>query len=497
MPTKLEKLLARKAALVAELRTLSEIDAAELTEEQDTRAAEIEAELETRSEDGKASGLLADIARETEREELRSRALADEGKPAGEPGSQPDAWRNKKIHAGTKTDPFNLDGIPAYGEKRASECKARALDAIERSARFVSDEHKEAATKLVERRGHDSSQTRGLSEFVLLGASDVYADAFLRKMTGEDLTTEERAALAQRSMLARSLGLSDVTGVLVPTHLDTTIILANAGRTNPLRRIARTETGTTNVWTSVRTAGVTHSWKAENAEVDDNSPAFENPTVTAYKGTVFVPISFEAFEDARGAESEIIALINDEIDDVEGSVFFTGNGTSQPRGLITALDANTNAEVSSTTNGVFGQADVYKLYEALPPRYRNDRTSWLGNLTVLDDIRQMDSQALANNRGYPGVMPEARVHEATAMDGTIGTSGTNNILAVGDPSTYLIYDRLGLSVEFVPNLFGNTNSRPTGQRGWLAHHRTGANLTVGHAAANTVVGWRLLQVTNA
>jgi HK97 family phage major capsid protein len=496
MKTKLEKLLERKGELITELRTLSEVDAAELTDEQDTRAAEIEAELETRSDDGKVTGLLADIKRETEREELRSRALADEGKPTGEPGSQPDAWRSKaNTGVRTKTDPFDLSGLPAYGEKRASECKARALDAIERSTRFVSDEHKEAATKLIERRGHDSSQTRGLSEFILLGASDVYADAFLRKMVGEDLTVEERSALSQRAMLARSLGLSDVTGVLIPSHLDTTIILANAGRTNPLRRLARTETGTTNVYTSVRTSGVSHSWKAEDAEVDDNSPSFENPTVTAYKGTVFVPISFEAFEDARGAESEIIALINDEIDDVEATVFATGNGTSQPRGLITALDANTNAEVSSTTNGVFGQADLYKLYEALPPRYRNDRTQWLANLTVLNDVQQFDTQANANVRNYPAIM--ARVSEYSAMDGDITTSGTNNVLAVGDPSTYLIYDRLGLSVEFVPNLFGTTNGRPTGQRGWLAHHRTGANLTVGHAASDTVVGWRLLQVTNA
>jgi HK97 family phage major capsid protein len=191
------------------------------------------------------------------------------------------------------------------------------------------------------------------------------------------------------------------------------------------------------------------------------------------------------------------------VDDAEATVFIGGNGTTVPRGLITALDANTNAEVANTTSNVFGAVDVYKVYRAVPPRYRNERTAWLGNIAIEHTIRQFGDDQLSNqtvplSAGSVGSVLGHQFYEASTMDGTISAADVDNILAVGDPQTYLIYDRLGSSVEFVPNLFGTTNGRPTGQRGWLMHHRTGANLTVGHAAANTVVGWRLLQaVTNS
>lgn len=497
---KLEQLRARHDELLEELRTLSEIDAAELTDEQDERLSAIEDELE-RTEGDRTVGLLADIAREEHREDLRSRALNGGQGVGSEGGSQPDAWKNKRFNVNTQTsDPFDLSGIPAYGPQRTREVRARALDAVERSNRFVQDRHKERTTQLLQRNGHENHY----AEFVLLGASEAYADGFLRSLTGAtagmppDLSPEERAALQQRHMLARAMGLSDVTGVLVPTHLDTMLILANEGRTNPLRQVARQETGTTNVYQSVRTAGVSHSWTAEGTEVGDNAPSFANPKATAFKGTVFVPISFEAFEDARGRESDITQLMADEQDDAEATVFISGNGTNRPRGLITALDANTNAEVANNTSNTFFLDDVYDVYEDLPPRYRNERTVWLANLTFINDIRQFGTDNYNTQtvqlgaRTVPAVLGHA-ILEATAMDAAITTGATENILAVGDPSTYLIYDRLGTSVEFIPNLFGTTNGRPIGQRGWLMHHRTGANLLVDQAGANGVVSWRVLQ----
>lgn len=486
----------RLAAVTAELRDMPTGD--DFTDEHAQRAAAIDAELNTAHADGAERGLLDEIEHLEGRERTLVRALELQERGQNLPGDNGGRF-GEGVNVNTRTsDPFNLDGIPAYGEGRSRECRARAIDAIERSHRFLEDGHKERATQIVQRYGHEEH----LAEFVLLGSSEAYADAFLRSLTGAtagipaDMSDEERHALRQRHMLARAMDLSDVTGVLVPAHLDTMLILANDGRTNPLRQIARQEVGTTNVYTSVRTSGVSHSWTAEAAEVGDNAPSFENPTATAYKGTVFVPISFEAFEDARGREADIMMAINDEIDDAEAAVFITGNGTSQPRGLITALDANTNAEVATTTDNVFGLVDVFKVYEALPPRYRNDRTAWLGHLVILDDIRQFGTDAFHSQtvqlgaRQVPAVLGHPAL-EASYMASAV--SGTNNILAVGDPQTYLIYDRLGTSVEFVPNLFGTTNGRPTGQRGWLAHHRTGANLTVGHAAADAVVGWRLLQ----
>jgi hypothetical protein len=46
---------------------------------------------------------------------------------------------------------------------------------------------------------------------------------------------------------------------------------------------------------------------------------------------------------------------------------------------------------------------------------------------------------------------------------------------------YLIADRLGMSVELVPHLFGATNRFPTGQRGLFAIWRTGGGVTAANA----------------
>jgi HK97 family phage major capsid protein len=55
---------------------------------------------------------------------------------------------------------------------------------------------------------------------------------------------------------------------------------------------------------------------------------------------------------------------------------------------------------------------------------------------------------------------------------TIAT-GDDYVLVFGDFDNYVIADRIGMAVEFIPHLFGS-NHRPTGQRGWYAYSRLGA-----------------------
>jgi len=45
----------------------------------------------------------------------------------------------------------------------------------------------------------------------------------------------------------------------------------------------------------------------------------------------------------------------------------------------------------------------------------------------------------------------------------------------GDFSNYVIADRVGTTVEFIPHLFATGNNRPSGQRGWYAYFRAGAD----------------------
>jgi HK97 family phage major capsid protein len=67
------------------------------------------------------------------------------------------------------------------------------------------------------------------------------------------------------------------------------------------------------------------------------------------------------------------------------------------------------------------------------------------------------------------------VYESPYFPDFTGTTGAENRLVVGDFSNYVIARRGGMSVELVPHIFGTTNNRPTGQRGWFAWARIGGN----------------------
>ena len=55
------------------------------------------------------------------------------------------------------------------------------------------------------------------------------------------------------------------------------------------------------------------------------------------------------------------------------------------------------------------------------------------------------------------------------------------IMVVGDFSYFLIVDRIGMTVELIPHLFGATNRYPIGMRGIYAYGRTGAGVAAVNA----------------
>ncbi len=55
------------------------------------------------------------------------------------------------------------------------------------------------------------------------------------------------------------------------------------------------------------------------------------------------------------------------------------------------------------------------------------------------------------------------------------STATNTAWVYGDFSNYVIADRVGIAVEFVPLLMSPGNSLPNGRRGWYCHFRTGAD----------------------
>lgn len=449
-----------------------------------TRAAAITAELETldgesdwtAEQRGQFDALTTELADLEQRKadiETRASILARASNLANVEAPEAPTIHVRK----TDHDAFDLRTLSfAAGE---GELRARALTAIEKMPE-VPDRVRQQAAKIVER------TPKAVAERVLLTGSEAYRSAYRKGLAGQGALWTQEEATAFRA----ALSLTDANGgYAVPFLLDPTIISTNDVSTNPFRRIGRVVTGTSDVWNGLTSAGVTASFDAEGAEVSDDSPTLGQPAITAYKGAAFVRGSIEVASDWGSIEADLRAMFQEAKDDLEGTQFATGSGTA-PQGIVTAL-TGTASEINAAADDTFAIGDVYTVEAALPPKYRlavldgdtqTSRASWVANHAIYNKIRQFDTTGGASlwetlGGGLPPRLLGYPAYEASAMDGTITTAGavSNFILVIGDFRNYVIYDRVGMSVEFIPHLFHTANNLPSGQRGWYAYWRVGAD----------------------
>jgi HK97 family phage major capsid protein len=389
-------------------------------------------------------------------------------------------------------DPWDLGEVRTFSRSRAevaAELRARALAAIERMP-SASDNIRQAATTILER--YDTSDSK-IARHCLITSNPAYMRAWSKMATNRQhqMTPEESQALDAAEQF-RAMSLTDSAGgFLVPFQLDPTVIITSAGSRNDIRQKARTVVATGDVWHGVSSAAVQWSWDAEAQEVSDDSTPFAQPSIPVFKAAGFVPISIEALADEQNVAQEVGRLLAQGREDLEAVAFITGSGSGMPTGIVTAL-AGTSSEIASKTTDTFAIADVYALQGALPARYRS-QASWLSNNLIYNLIRQFDVYGGAGlwtqlGDGTPSVLMGRPVLEAEAIDGTIDAAGENYAAIFGDFDNYVIADRLGMTVEFIPHLFHTANNRPSGQRGWYAYYRVGAN-SVNNGA------FRLLNVT--
>jgi HK97 family phage major capsid protein len=110
-----------------------------------------------------------------------------------------------------------------------------------------------------------------------------------------------------------AVGSGPTGGFPIPVTLDPTIVLTSGGALNPVRRLARVVTISTNEWRGVTSDGVTVTYRAEAAMMADNSPTLVQPVITARRWDAFVPYSWEVGADWQGnaLQNELVGLIAD------------------------------------------------------------------------------------------------------------------------------------------------------------------------------------------
>lgn len=460
--TRLETLAGELDALRSEIADLDSKET--LTDEESARFADALTEWDTKKAEHD------DLAARAAKVELvRSAALSETRR---EPAfSAPNVITSRAVD--TAFD--NLDAV-RQGLMDATVVRSRALAGVEEGkAPGVSDAARQAAVQLIE------EGNAGVARHALLTGSPAYRSAFEKVLENplnwqSFVTPEESEAV--RAALSTTVGNG---GYAIPFLLDPTVILTNSGSANPFRQISRVVRGTSNKWNGLTSAGISAEWKSEGSQAADASPTFAQPSITAYLADAYAFGSYEVFQDTNLA-SELPGLMADAKDRLEAAAFATGTGSSQPFGAVTSVTAVTASRVSPTTGGTFTSAsvaDVYKPIAGVPPRYRST-SSWIANYATYNLIRQMSASAAGSafwsNLGadVPERLLGRPVYEASSMDSAFTTG--SNILLAGDFSQFVIYDRIGMTLEYIQNVVG-ANARPTGQRGWFATWRVGSDVT--------------------
>ena len=392
---------------------------------------------------------------------------------------EPDSIQENRFRSPWATHDMRTMGRPP--EQVAAEFRARAVSACAQMP-GATDATRQAATTILERW---DDQDASLSQLALALSAPAYYRAWGKLARadgiGVELDEDERQAVSHVRRVARStraMSLTDAAGgYLVPYQLDPTVIITANGSVNQIRQVARQVVAIGDTWNGVSAGAVSWSYDAEASEVSDDSPTLAPASIPIYKAAGFVPISIEAIQDAANVAAEVGTLLAFGRDVLEANAFAVGTGVAMPTGIVTALTGGASV-VATTTADTFATADLFKLQGSLPARYRNmPSTAWLGNNLIYNMVRQFN---LGNEvwgpleAGRQGTLLGRPVLESEDMDGTLTGSQSNPILIYGDFSNYVIADRVGMSVEFIPHLFGATR-RPTGQRGWLAYVRHGAD----------------------
>lgn len=327
-----------------------------------------------------------------------------------------------------------------------------------------------------------------IAAFLVATSNPHYRSAFQKAATGISpaFSPEEARSVREVNQLKRamSIGTPAAGGYAVPVIIDPTIILTAQGSDNPILRRARVETITVDTWKGLASAGVTWKMGAEASASTDNSPSMSQPTVDTSRADGFIPFSIEVGQDWPGFAERMSEMLGSGYDELQADKLTQGTGADNPIGILSRLAAQTSPVVKTSvaTAGTIVPNDIYSMWARLPQRHRRRSGSlaWMSSTVTQNAVRQlgtldpnftvnMTAEGIGELLGAPYDMNDY------FQDFASGT-GTQNWGVVGNWQGFLVAQRAGMNIEFIPMLFDVTNNRPTGQRGWFAWARFGSDV---------------------
>jgi HK97 family phage major capsid protein len=326
-----------------------------------------------------------------------------------------------------------------------------------------------------------------IAAFLVATSNPHYRSAFQKASSGLQpiFSPEEARAVREANYIKRamSVGTPAAGGYAVPVIIDPTIILTAQGSDNPILRRARVETITVDKWKGLSSAGVTWKFGAEASAATDNSPTIAQPEVDTHRADGFIPFSIEVGMDWPGFAERMSEMLGSGYDELLADKLTVGTGADTPVGILSRLAAQTSPDVTTeaATAGVIAPGDIYDMWARLPQRHRRrGNLAWMSSTDVQNAVRQLGTldpnfTVDMSSEGI-GQLFGRDYDQNDYFDDLVSDTGAENLLVVGNWQGYLVAQRAGMNIEFVPMLFDVTNNRPTGQRGWFAWARVGADV---------------------
>lgn len=262
----------------------------------------------------------------------------------------------------------------------------------------------------------------------------------------------------------------------LPLSVDPTVQLTSSGVVDPIREAATVVPISTSSYKMATSPSMTAAWASEGEEVTDGSPTFTPIVITPQRAHTFARYSFETSEDWDSLQSNLMRMLADAKATLEADAWLNGTGEDDqmPEGIITS--ASTAVVITSSTATALEVSDLTLAQDDLAPRYQQN-AQWYTNLATRNAIDQIVAQADPVHAKI--VTPDGQLlrrvwNETSSM---AGIAASNKPVIYGDlRQAYRIVDRIGMSVQLVPQVFGTVANLPTGTSGIYCWWRTSAAL---------------------
>lgn len=260
--------------------------------------------------------------------------------------------------------------------------------------------------------------------------------------------------LEQIQSKALSVGTDANGGFLVPNQM-ADLIVQIVNESSPMRALATVETISSDSLDIIEdTVDMDAAWGDETTvrSAETTSSTIGRNSIDTFEMYAQPQATQKLIDDSSiDIEQWIARKVADKMSRLEATSFISGNGTSQPKGILTYTAGTSFGQIQQVNSGVSAvvTADsLVQLYFALKDEYAR-RATFLMHRTTVQAVRLLKEATTNQYLWQPGLSagtPDTLLGVPVALAADMPTPAASSLsVAVGDfKRAYLIVDRIGI-----------------------------------------------------